>query len=791
VNNTDQELRAIDKQLDALDQKKSELLARKKLLLNTKNIIVHPISNTSVPLSPRQKIELFSSLFKGRDDVFALRWENRQGRSGYTVACANEWQARICNKPRIKCGDCSHRSLRPLNEAIFFDHLVGKCTVGLYPLLPNDKCWLLAVDFDKSDWKLSVTALRNVCRDRSIPCAVEISRSGNGAHLWIFFNELIPARDARKLGFALLDKAMEQHANLSFDSYDRLFPNQDTMPEGGFGNLIALPLQHGPRQVGHSVFVDEEFRPFSNQWQALSLMNKLESKQLYDFLGKQQDKNTDDSELKPWEKSLPAKTDLLSGCPTELSIVLANKIYLPIAGMPQALIARLKRLASFSNPVFFKTQALRFSTNGIPRFICLANIEKGYLSLPRGCVDEMMTLLERQSIKVVFDDKRKVGKPLKNLVFKGELRKDQKLAVKALNKHDVGVLHAPTAFGKTVAAIGLIYKRKVNTLVLVHTRQLLDQWKERLSMFLDGADIGVIGGGKKNISRQIDIATYQSLINRKDNSVDPIVFEYGQVIIDECHHVSAPNYERLLNEVHARYMLGVTATPYRQDGHQPIIFMQLGSIRHTVTSAGQPEFEQRVIAKVLCHPPPSALTQAETRVHIADVYHWLMTHTARNQQIVEDVVKAVQEQRNPIVLTQRREHAVLLGELLASKNISCAVLRGGMRAKERKAAMDTLDSTQVLIATGKYIGEGFDLPKLDTLFLALPISWQGSLTQYAGRIHRQSEGKVKVVIYDYVDSALPTLQRMFQRRKKGYDALGYSITDKDEKLVQAPMLFKS
>jgi superfamily II DNA or RNA helicase len=296
-------------------------------------------------------------------------------------------------------------------------------------------------------------------------------------------------------------------------------------------------------------------------------------------------------------------------------------------------------------------------------------------------------------------------------------------------------------------------------------------------MFLDNAEIGVIGGGKRKSSGVIDVATYQSLINRTDNSVDPAVFEYGQVIIDECHHISAPNYERLLNEIHSKFVLGVTATPQRQDGHQPIIFMHAGPIRHEVVSSRQSQFEQRVITKFIPSVPPEALVNSETRPHIAEVYRWLMENEKRNQQIIEDLASSVNEGRNPILLTERREHALLLSEQLKGKGISFTILRGGMKAKERKAAMESLDETQALIATGKYIGEGFDLPKLDTLFLALPISWKGSLAQYAGRIHRVAEGKEKVVIYDYIDNELPMLQRMFQRRQKGYKALGYTIVE--------------
>ena len=413
MTTTDQELAVIENRLNALEHEKRILLERKQRLLDNKNSEAQPTTAFTETLSPTQKVNLFTSLFKGREDIFALRWENKQGRNGYTVACANEWKSGICNKPRIKCSDCTHRFFRPLIGAELFDHLAGKHTVGLYPLLPDNNCWLLAVDFDKSDWQEAITAFHHACKSWSIDCLVERSRSGNGAHLWVFFNELTPAADARKLGFALLDKAMEQHAGLSFDSYDRLFPNQDTMPDGGFGNLIALPLQLLPRKYGNSVFVDEHFQPYQNQWQALASITKLERKQVYDLLGKIEEKNTDSLELKPWEKNLPVSISSINGCPTSLTVVLANKIYLPVDKLPQALIARLKRLASFSNPVFFKTQALRFSTNGIPRFICLAHIEQGYLALPRGCMDDMIELLDQQSIQVEFDDKRQSGTRLK------------------------------------------------------------------------------------------------------------------------------------------------------------------------------------------------------------------------------------------------------------------------------------------------------------------------------------------------------------------------------------------
>ena len=526
------------------------------------------------------------------------------------------------------------------------------------------------------------------------------------------------------------------------------------------------------------------FQVYAEQWAYLSSVKKLSAQQLEIVISNKKKSVSNDIEAKPWELNFSKADEVISGCPEKLNLVLANRIYININALPQALLAKLKRIASFSNPVFFKTQALRFSTNGIPRFICLADVENGYLSMPRGCFDEVITLLEGNSIKVELDDKRKQGINLKALKFKGELRKDQKKAVAAVAKYDLGVLHAPTAFGKTVTAIALIHKRKVNTLILVHSRQLLDQWKERLSAFLGGCEIGLIGGGKRKPTGQVDIATYQSLINRKDNSVDPILYEYGQIIIDECHHISAPNYGRLLSEIHAKYTLGITATPHRQDGHQPIIFMQAGPIRHVVASEGS-KFIQQVKLTRLQAELPYDLSSEERRPHIADVYRWLMNDDDRNQKIISDVQSALKEDRTPIVLTERREHAETLSKLLGLKGISFQVLRGGMKVKEREQAMAALDETQVLVATGKYIGEGFDLPKLDTLFLALPISWKGTLVQYVGRIQRQFAGKEKVIVFDYVDT-LPMLQRMYKKRAKGYDAMGYIITEKgEEQLLQA------
>lgn len=747
-----------------------------------------------------EKIALFRSLFRGRTDIFAYRWQSKQGKSGYSVACNNEWVQGVCNKPRIKCQNCSHRQFSQLNDEVIYRHLAGQQVIGLYPLLQDNSCYLLACDFDKGNWQDEVKAMSKACQDYRVPHALEISRSGKGAHLWVFFDEKVPANEARSLGFGLLDKAMDTFPNLSFDSYDRLFPNQDILPEGGFGNLIALPLQREARTAGNSSFVNQQLEVIPDQWQHLAQLKKLSRQDLNKLLAELSpnsnlldQKRVIDTPL-PWEVTAKPQPLTLESPPQQVTITLANHLYLEISELPGPLIARLRRLASFSNPVFFKTQALRFSTQGIPRFISCARIEPGpantkWLSLPRGCLDETLSILEESNIAFAFDDKREPGTPLSGMNTSFSLRKNQQDAVSAMLRHDTGILHAPTAFGKTVTAISLIAQRKTNALILVHSRQLLDQWLERLGSFLPNVDLGVIRGGKKKPSGVIDIATYQSLINRKDNTISPIVQDYGHVIVDECHHVSAPSFEAVLNEVRAKYVLGLTATPERQDGHQKIIFMAAGPIRHKVKSSGQENFDQEVQVQHLYDIAPEQLTQAADRPRITDVYRWIVSNNNRTQRIVADAIEYVRQGRQPIILTERKEHAYSIYQLLLNRDIKAVFMRGGMSAGDRKAAEQNLHTAQILVATGKYVGEGFDLPRLDTLILAMPIAWKGSLAQYAGRIQRESAGKTRVIIQDYIDCGLPVLQRMYRKREKGYKAMGYTVKAKDDKATHTAPLF--
>lgn len=761
----EQKIHELKKELAQLEQQKQRLLTQEAI-----------DKEAACEMSPQQKLSIYQSYFKGNTQCYAHRWQNQQGRSGYAIACENEWHQGVCGKPKIKCLECPNQAFKPLGDDAMYAHLTGKEVVGLYPMLANNTCWLLAVDFDKSDWQEASLAYVEVCKLKGIDCLLERSRSGQGAHVWIFFVQETDAKVARHLGFFLLDEAMKIHGALSFDSYDRLFPNQDVLPIGGIGNLIALPLQKQARLNGNSVFVDHSFTPYPDQWEVLASTGRLSIEKIELLLESRVDHRNDGEDgasIKPWERTVNTSA-AIPDKPKALDIVLANRLYLPISQVPNPLIAQFKKLASFSNPKFFKAQGLRLSTNGIARFICLAELDSGYLSLPRGCWDDLQAICLELGIALQVTDNRFTGQVLTDMTFVGSLRSAQSKAIDELMQHDIGVLHAPTAFGKTVTAIGLIQRRGVNTLVLVHNKQLVDQWQERLKAFTQGIDIGVYTGSKKKPTGQVDIATYQSLINRSDNSVHALVKEYGQIIVDECHHLSAPQYEQVLSEAHAKYVVGISATLERRDGHQPIIFMQAGRVRHTIKSDRNHQFAQVLDRRELNLEVPLHLSSNDPKPHISEIYRWLMLHPIRNATIVEGIQKEVSNGRVPIVLTERREHANIIAGLLNDVGITHQILVGSMKKKQQAEVMSKLGSTQVIVATGRFVGEGFDLPRLDTLILALPVSWKGSLIQYVGRIQRDYKGKEEVKVIDYIDANIPMLLRMFSKREKGYRALGFS-----------------
>jgi superfamily II DNA or RNA helicase len=737
--------------------------------------------------SSEEKVMLFRNLFRGREDVYAMRWEGRNGKTGYSPACRKVWGASFQKKSD------EPKAYFPLTDQVIQNHLTGKLTAGVYPLLTDETCRFLAADFDKASWQDDVRAFLETCGEWNVPAVVERSRSGLGGHVWVFFEAALPASLARKLGAAILTRTMERRHQLGLDSYDRFFPSQNTMPKGGFGNLIALPLQHLPRGQGNSVFLNSDFTPHPDQWAFLSSIRRMqfaeveaivrEAERNGQIIGVRRSVTDEDAEADPWTlpPSRKKKEELIPGpLPSSVRITRGNLLFVEKEGLPTAMLNRLHRLAAFQNPEFYRAQAMRLSTFDKPRVIRCAEEFPRYIGLPRGSLDEVLTFFKSHGIKVALDDQRFSGHSIE-VKFHGQLRADQQAAADAIFARDDGILCAPTAFGKTVIAAWLIAARKVNTLVLVHRRQLLDQWREWLSIFLNlpVKSIGQIGGGRRRATGAIDVGIIQSL-NRKQ-VVDDMVANYGHVIVDECHHLSAVSFEQVLRQVKARFVTGLTATPQRKDGHHPIIVMQCGPIRFRVDAKAQAltrPFRHIVVPR----PTNFRLPLSQERTEIYEVYAALNTDRARNDLITVDLLRAVKAGRSPVLLTERtsqvNEFAVRLTGLV--KHI--VVLKGGMGAKQRRAIAEQLSAIpnseeRVLLATGRYIGEGFDDARLDTLFLALPISWHGTLQQYVGRLHRLHDNKREVVVYDYVDGSVPVLCKMYEKRVRGYEAVGYTIHD--------------
>ena len=738
-------------------------------------------------LSTAEKVALFRRLFRGRTDVYPIRWESKTtGNSGYAPACGNEWLAGVCEKPRIKCGECNNRLLIPLSDQVIYEHLAGKRTVGVYPLLSDDTCHFLAADFDEAQWREDAKAFYLSCIELGVPVALEISRSGNGAHAWIFFTGSVSARDARRLGTAIISHTCARTRQLKLESYDRLFPNQDAMPKGGFGNLIALPLQKHPRENGCSVFVDADFRPYQDQWAFLAAIVPMPVHDIEPTIlratGNAHPLDVtfidEEDQKEPWKKSTSASKKLVGPMPKSLTVTLANLIYFEKAELPQSLANRLIRLAAFQNPEFYKKQAMRFSVWDEPRVIGCAENHPNHIALPRGCLDAALALLRDNSIGCEIVDERYMGLPL-DVAFAGTLRPDQELAVAAMLHHDAGVLCAPTAFGKTVTAAAMIARRGVNTLVLVHRTELLKQWQERLQSFLGVGKgvVGTIGGGKAKPTGKIDIAVMQSL--SRQGEVNPLVENYGHVIVDECHHVGAASFDAILKQAKAKYVLGLTATPIRRDGQQPIIFMQCGPTRHTAAKpTGAPH--DLAVTPCMLHSRIDLPQEAG----IQDVFRHLAIDQARTDAIAAEVINAYGQGRKVLVLTERTEHLDAIQTALGDKVPSLFVLHGRIAKKQRAALIAELgalppDAPRVLLATGKLVGEGFDHPPLDTLVLAMPVSWKGTLQQYAGRLHREHATKTDVRIIDFVDTGHTALLRMWDKRQRGYRAMGYRLGSDD------------
>ena len=761
--------------------------------------------------------DFFMMFCRGRKDLYDLRYTNpKTGKNGYYTQCFNRWDrgCHIQKKDGVRCKDCELRAYKPVTLPLIKAHMNGtdpngNDVVAIYPMLENNLCQLLVFDFDNhakgaeqedyanidDRWKEEINALRRICKNLDVDAVVERSRSGRGAHLWIFFKEMIPARLARKFGFALLEKGAESVNLKSFKYYDRMIPTQDALPEGGLGNVIALPLQGMALKSGNSAFVDENWNAYEDQLKVLAGTRRLTRQEIEDYLSlwystgfTSEDNGTD----APWDKNSEIEAGSVKGV---VRIVLADRIYIDSSGMSNKTKRQLRRMATFSNKQYFQNQAMDMPNYDESRFIYLGSDEGKYIVLPRGLREDILKKFDNAGISYKIEDKRTQGREL-NISFKGELRESQIPAAETMLENETGILHAATAFGKTVVCCDMIARRGISTLILVDRADLMNQWIKRLDEFLDIDEelpeyqtktgrtrkrkslIGNLQGAHDTLTGIVDVAMIRSL--KKKDGFHPMLKEYAQVYFDECHHAASESAIEVLQEINAKYVYGVTATPKRGDGKEKINEFLLGPIRYRFTAKDRAE-EQNI--DHLVYP---RFTRTVKPHHLSktpygnDAYELIRNNDVRDEQIIRDVADCVQAGRTPVVLTKYVDHANKLSERLKKYADRLILLTGANGTKVRRAQVKELNEVDdsdslILVGTGSLLGEGFDFPRLDTLFMATPVSGENVVEQYVGRLNRDYDGKENVIVYDYVDSHIPKFDKMYAARLKAYKKIGYEL----------------
>ncbi len=709
------------------------------------------------------RVALFRSLFRGRDDVHALRWVNQRGVSGYVPAVAGGWR---------KDRPARARRYLPVTDEVIADHLAGERTVGLYPLCQDDSCWLLAADFDGARWQLGALAFLDAAAGHDVSAYLGRSRSGQGGHVWVFFTEPVAASDARRLGTGLLRAAIDARAELGLSSYDRLFPSQDLTPRGSFGNLIALPLQATSAEHGNSLFLDPtSFELFDDQWRALSQVARVSPASLDAALRRLAPLRTGWDAASRWRG-----TGRVPRGPARLEVTVDARLHVDKAGLSASMLAAMKHLASMHNPEFHKRQRLRLSTWQTPRIVAAYDEDLTHLHLPRGVRAELEPLARRAGSTPVFDERWPDLAPIE-VSFRGQLSDPQQAAVDELTAHELGMLVAPPGAGKTVMACAIVATRRVPTLVLVSRKPLLEQWRDQLvdALGLDPAAVGELGGGHDRRTGEVDLATIQTLARR---DVAELTAGYGLLVVDECHHVPAVTVQEVVSHIPARFVLGLTATPYRGDGLDPLIAMQCGPIRNTTAPA-----PTTLQVELVVHETGLTVEESEAAA-IHEVLAAVAADPSRARQVADDVVAEMATGRRCLVLSERKSHLALLAEQLRALGVDPLELHGGLTRADEQQVMDRLESAgdgpMVLVATGQYVGEGFDCPPLDTLFAAFPISDKGTIVQRVGRIQRPYPGKRVARVHDYLDAAVPVLARMHTRRRKTFRTLGLQTEADDQ-----------
>ena len=782
--------------------------------------IIHPQAITE------NMANQFFSMFWGRQDVYAKRSVNKEtGKAAYYPQCNNFW-TNVCHKKikdGINCKDCKNRSYKTITKKDILNHLQGNAynasdVTGVYPLLSNGTCRFMVFDFDNHDkdaeekdfansddtWVEEVESMREICVLNGIEPLVERSRSGRGAHVWIFFDKPIDASFVRKFGFALLDKGAEQINLKSFKYYDRMLPAQDSLPEdSAVGNLIALPLQGKALQDGNSAFIDGNWNAYPNQWETLFNKPRLSQEFLEEKI-KEWSNTIDDiaanaaesDREKPWNRMQHFNKNDVEG---KLHIILANGIYVDNTNLNAAMQNRIRRMAAISNPVFYKNQAIGTSNYDTARWIYLGKDHlSGYIQIPRGLQDELWENIKQADIDYEMEDERQQGRKI-NVDFKGELRPEQDKALKELIRYDNGILHAATAFGKTVVSSAIIAQKKINTLIILESSALIEQWKEALEKFLNINEglptyetktgrvrkrkslIGTLQGAHDSMTGIIDIAMAGSLC--KKGKYHKMMNEYGLVLIDECHHSASETIANVLKEVKAKYVYGVTATPKRGDGLEKINYMLIGPIRYSYTAkekAKEQGIQHLVYPRFTRTVPPRGVIT--DKMHPNEAYEIIHNNDVRDEQIIEDVKNCVAAGRTPVVLSRYKDHSEKFYERLKSYADHVFLMTGNNSKKEHRKILEQMhqvdkNESLILIATGSLVGEGFDFPRLDTLFMATPVSFRGVVEQYAGRLNRDYAGKENVIIYDYVDNHIPMFNNMYMKRLKAYKQIGYEFGD--------------
>lgn len=749
----------------------------KKLLVSHNNSFEKPKEIIRHCLTNDEKIKAYLSYFIGRDDIFAYQYITSEGKKQFYPACKGRMNLTgYCPK---RCNECDNKQYVGITEHEVKRHLVGSDLFGIYPLLKGDVCRLLAVDFDDEDYQESASAFSSICNKHNLDNLVEISSSGFGAHVWLFFASDIKAAKARKLGTYLLYEAMDSSKGINFDSLDRMFPSQDFVPKNGYGNLIALPLQGNKAKEGKTVFVDNNFVPYDlkDQINALLSIKKIAEEEI-DVLLKEYKEN----DFFPLLSKNVLKNIKLNrnDFTKEIVIIKQNEIVVPKAGLNDRSVKFIYRLASFPNPQYYESQQQRRSVYNIPRVLKLYNEDESFVYLPRGCYEDLIKVLNFFDVKINLVDKQVNGE-LISVSFKGSLKDYQKDGLDKLLQYDNGLFIAPPAFGKTVTAIALIAELRINALVIVPSIALLNQWIERLNQFLDVGyeykkekdKFGIYYGSKKKLTNKIDVACIDSLVGEEG---DEILKHYGLVILDEVHHIGATTYEKVVRRCCSKYLYGFTATPKRSDKNEKIVYKTIGDIRYQYKDNGD------ALEKVL-KPEFTffSFSSLDKTVGYADMLTALLNDEERNKRIADDIRKAYKQKRNALVLTDRIEHINILKNLLDDLD-NVFIINGQLSKNEKNEFYNNIGNVKngfVIISTGKYIGEGFDDRRLDTLFIVSPFRWNGTLEQYVGRLHRSNEDKHNVEVHDYIDINVSLFANMYHERLRGYRKLGY-IVDGDE-----------